>query len=82
MLNVGQGGQARRWEFGERPKAKPNVGRLEQGLKDRSGKPKGQVAAKAKTKPNVGQLEQGLKDRSGKAKCNGSESQGKGRWRR
>ena len=68
VLNVGQGGQLGGGNLGERPKAKPNVGQLEQGLKDRSGKAKGQVAAKAKTKPNVGQLEQGLKDRSGKAK--------------
>ena len=67
-LNVGQGGATSAVESRRRPKAKPNVGQLEQGLKDRSGKAKVQVAAKAKTRPNVGQLEQGLKDRSGKAK--------------
>ena len=33
---------------------KPNVGQLEQGLKDRSGKAKGQVAAKAKAKGGAG----------------------------
>ena len=38
VLNVGQGGQLGGGNRGERPKAKPNVGQLEQGLKDRSGK--------------------------------------------
>jgi hypothetical protein len=40
--------------LGERPKPKPNVGQIEQGLKERAGKPKGQVAAKAKAKAGGG----------------------------
>ncbi len=46
--NVGQGGQLGGGNRGERPTTKPSVGQLEQGLKDRSGKPKGKAAAKAK----------------------------------
>ncbi|MGC1711792.1 MAG: DUF3300 domain-containing protein [Methyloceanibacter sp.] len=48
VLNVGQGGQLGGGNRGERPTTKPSVGQLEQGLKDRSGKPKGKAAAKAK----------------------------------
>jgi hypothetical protein len=49
--NIGQGGQLGGGDLGKKPKPgqkpKPNVGQIEQGLKDH-GKPKGQVAAKAK----------------------------------
>jgi hypothetical protein len=51
--NIGQGGQLG-GGLGERPKPKPNVGQIEQGLKERAGKPKGQVAAKAKAKAGGG----------------------------
>jgi hypothetical protein len=52
--NIGQGGQLGGGSLGERPKPKPNVGQIEQGLKERAGKPKGQVAAKAKAKTGGG----------------------------
>jgi len=52
--NVGQGGQLGGGNLGERPKAKPNVGQIEKGLKERPGKPQGQVAAKAKAKAGGG----------------------------
>jgi uncharacterized protein DUF3300/endosialidase-like protein len=52
--NVGQGGQLGGGNLGEKAKAKPNVGQIEQGLKDRSGKAKGQMAAKAKAKGGGG----------------------------
>jgi hypothetical protein len=52
--NIGQNGQLGGGNLGERPKAKPNVAQIEQGLKDRSGKTKGQAAAKAKAKAGGG----------------------------
>ena len=58
VLNTGQGvgkpGGPNLGGNGDRPKAKPNVGQIEQGLKERAGKPKGQIAAKAKAKGAVG----------------------------
>jgi hypothetical protein len=58
--NIGQGGQLGGGNLGERPIPKPNVGQIEQGLKERAGKPspKGQRAnlaeAKAKAKGGAG----------------------------
>ncbi len=54
LNNVGQGGQLGGGNLGERPKVKPNVGQIEQGLKERPGNAKGQVAAKAKAKVGGG----------------------------
>jgi uncharacterized protein DUF3300/endosialidase-like protein len=55
LNNVGQGvGQPGGGNLGERPKAKPNVGQIEQGLKERAGKPKGKVPAKPKVKGGGG----------------------------
>jgi hypothetical protein len=58
--NIGQGGQLGGGNLGERPKPKPNVGQIEQGLKERAGKPspKGPKAnlaeAKARAKGGAG----------------------------
>ena len=53
--NIGQGGgQLGGGNLAGKAKTKPNVGQLEQGLKERSGKAKGQVAGKAKAKAGGG----------------------------
>jgi hypothetical protein len=51
---IGQNGQLGGGNLAAKAKTKPNVGQIEQGLKDRSGKAKGQVAAKAKAKGGGG----------------------------